>query len=876
MPGYDDFGMTAAIAVVSTAVTAGFAWLGLVAFRDWFRGRGRVRAATAGGLGLLGVVAILQRVSEVLPQGRSILAGATIVAFLGSGYSLLLLRDAFIPLERKVKAAAFVLVCIAALMVIAFNAPVSGVPRLQGLRLAGSLLAVGTWTGCVGEPAVRFWLSSASLPTMQQARLRAVSISYVGIAAVLVVSVVSQHEGSSQEVQLGTGLVALMLVPALYFGFVPPPAVRRLWRAREEKEFRRATSELLLHSAEGSAVVEGGLAWALRLLGADDGLIVDSDGQLLAAHGTSQGSSEDLQALVALDRSKRIARVPGSDHFAVVVPLPSSSGEGAVAVLAGPFTPVFAADDLEVLDAFAATLAAAVDRLSLVRDLRTQTSLYESLLGAISDVGEGFAIVEAGRCLYANEAMCRMSGYSEQELIDLPSLAALVAASERELMVDRIARRAQGEAVTSHYDTILLRKDGGTVDIEVAVQPLDVGGDERRFAVIARDVTERKRAEGELRRSEERWRTLAANVPDLILLCDRDGRIDFLNRTVEGFDGASPPVNLFELVAPGHRDELRTLLGAVFDQGRAASFEVAWQGERKPWYSGRMTPIAWDGVVVGATVIARDVTGFKRTEESLRESEAKFSEAYERERAAAEHLRELDEMKNSFLAAVSHELRTPLTSVLGFAVTLERGGERLSEPDRAELTQRLRVNAEKLHQLLSDLLDLDRLNRGILEPTLRPTNLAALVRRVLAESAAWIEGEITMDLGPVVADVDAPKVERITENLLSNAARHSPPGTPLWISLREQDGGALLTVEDAGPGVPPELRDLVFEPFRQGPGVSEHAPGVGIGLSLVAQFTRLHGGRAWVQDRPGGGASFRVWLPMRHPGPLPGTVAAGS
>jgi signal transduction histidine kinase len=101
------------------------------------------------------------------------------------------------------------------------------------------------------------------------------------------------------------------------------------------------------------------------------------------------------------------------------------------------------------------------------------------------------------------------------------------------------------------------------------------------------------------------------------------------------------------------------------------------------------------------------------------------------------------------------------------------------------------------------------------------------------------------------------------ENLLANAARHTPPEARVWVRARRHERGVLLVVEDDGPGVPPELRDAVFEPFRQAPGPSHHDPGFGIGLTLVARFAQLHGGSAWVEDRPGGGASFRVYLPER-------------
>jgi signal transduction histidine kinase len=113
----------------------------------------------------------------------------------------------------------------------------------------------------------------------------------------------------------------------------------------------------------------------------------------------------------------------------------------------------------------------------------------------------------------------------------------------------------------------------------------------------------------------------------------------------------------------------------------------------------------------------------------------------------------------------------------------------------------------------------------------------------------------------VVAQLDGPKVERIVENLLVNAARHTPPDCGIWVKVSAADGGVLIVVEDQGAGVPEELRETIFEPFRQGPDAPAHSPGVGIGLSLVARFAQLHGGRAWVEDRPGGGASFKVFLP---------------
>src|SRR5262245_38649304 len=235
--------------------------------------------------------------------------------------------------------------------------------------------------------------------------------------------------------------------------------------------------------------------------------------------------------------------------------------------------------------------------------------------------------------------------------------------------------------------------------------------------------------------------------------------------------------------------------------------------------------------------------------------------ALERERLTSEQLRALDRAKTTFLHAISHELRTPLANVLAAARTLERGYGLLTGEEALDLLARLTTNARKLDRILSDLLDLERLSPGAVAVRQDPTELAALVRRMVAECEGLRDRQVELDTPDTLVLADSPKVERIVENLLDNAVRHTAPGSPVWVRIQEEPDGVVLVVEDDGPGIPPELREAIFEPFRRGPQPASSTPGSGIGLSLVAQFAALHGGRAWVQERPGGGASFRVLLP---------------
>ncbi|MEP6842486.1 MAG: ATP-binding protein, partial [Pseudolysinimonas sp.] len=229
------------------------------------------------------------------------------------------------------------------------------------------------------------------------------------------------------------------------------------------------------------------------------------------------------------------------------------------------------------------------------------------------------------------------------------------------------------------------------------------------------------------------------------------------------------------------------------------------------------------------------------------------------EAADAKPLAEADRLRSALLAAVSHDLRRPLAAATAAVSSLRSPDVTLNAADRAELLQTADESLIALGTLVTDLLDVTRLQAGVIGVALAPTSLDDVIGGALDE-LRLPPGDVTLELNPVhQVDADAALLQRAVVNLLGNAIRYSP-GAPPTIATSEFGNSVQLRVIDSGPGIPPEKREDVFVPFQR-LGDLDNSIGVGLGLSLSKGFVEAMGGTLTAEDTPGGGLTMVIELP---------------
>lgn len=349
---------------------------------------------------------------------------------------------------------------------------------------------------------------------------------------------------------------------------------------------------------------------------------------------------------------------------------------------------------------------------------------------------------------------------------------------------------------------------------------------------------------------------LLDELSDAVSLHDAEGVYLYASDTFHELFGWDPDQLVgrdpYELFHPDDLPEIRAAHSATVE-GRARTsvqYRLRCSDGSYRWVetTSRMTP---DGRIVAVT---REIADRRS-----------LLHALDNERLVAERLREVERERQAFLTAIAHRARHPVTALAGFSQLLQSGRVR-DDGSLETIYERLVVNTSQLSQLIEVATRADELSRRANVLQRQPVDLARLVRDVASDfwDTEHVEQTaMTLDLpDQALVFVDRERVDVLVRALLQNAVKHTPVGTRVWVRIEQQADGRLLVVEDDGPGVPDGLKSPIFDRLVHGDlEGSRHDPGLGLGLYLVAQVARAHDGRAWVEDRDGGGASFRVFLP---------------
>lgn len=402
---------------------------------------------------------------------------------------------------------------------------------------------------------------------------------------------------------------------------------------------------------------------------------------------------------------------------------------------------------------------------------------------------------------------------------------------------------------------------------------LDEAGEPVRMAGTIQDVTDRHRSEEALRESERLLASLLGNLPGMAYRCRNDPNwtMEFVSegcvrltgyRVEEIIDNRRVSFN--DLIHPEDRAPVwETVQEAL--RGRrsfvllyrihAASGEEKWVWEQGAGvFSKADELIALEGFIM-------DITARKRAEDDR-------AHLFERERHARAAAEAAVKARDVFLSIASHELKTPLTALLLQAQSLLRALRKgAGAPERlGERLENLERQGERMARLIDELLDVSRITAGLLDLRRDEVDLAALVQETVARHAeAAARDGCAVEVAapaPVSGRWDRSRLEQVIANLLSNALKFGR-GHPVRIEVSADGEGARLTVADEGPGVDPKHRERIFERFERGD-APRRTGGLGLGLFIVREIVRAHGGRIEVAGDPGRGAVFTVTLP---PGP---------
>lgn len=492
---------------------------------------------------------------------------------------------------------------------------------------------------------------------------------------------------------------------------------------------------------------------------------------------------------------------------------------------------------------------------------RRRSQMNQRLLASIVNSSDDAIIAKDlnGIVTSWNKSAERIFGYTAEEMIGRP--IAIIAAPDRRDEMPRILERVRSGERVDHYETVRKAKDGRLINISLTVSPIrDEDGRIVGASKIARDITEQVRTRAELAQERERLRVTLESIGDGVITTDDEARVAYLNPAAETLTGwrnaeaqGKALEEVFRIINEDSRQTVENPATRVLRKGNVVGLANHTLLIRKDGSEISIddsgAPIRIDGgKISGVVLVFRDVSE-RRAAERLMNSQAI-------------ELRRTNDELNQFAYAISHDLREPLRNVTNFSELLVRHYKAEPGSDARTFQTWISEGVERMERLLNDLLAYSQTGAAFEEsPGVVDANDA------LREALDNLNVTIT-ETGAIVASDRLPAVSghrgqlvQVFQNLVSNAIKYRSDATPRIHVGAQKDGREwTFRVSDNGIGISPEHRTIIFGLFKRLHG--RDIPGTGIGLAICSKVVERHGGRIWVDSRPGEGSEFFFSLPI--------------
>lgn len=492
--------------------------------------------------------------------------------------------------------------------------------------------------------------------------------------------------------------------------------------------------------------------------------------------------------------------------------------------------------------------------------------LVEDLVAFVfRDASIGMAVTNnVGRFVVANEAFCKMTGYSAQELLSM-DFATITYSEDRRPNVQLKSDLVSGRARTAVFEKRYVRKDGTLLWVRINLTVLKTSGrpDQVRFLSLSEDITLNKSAEQALKHSELRFRSMIENALDIITIISPDGIILYGSPSVSKILGYTPEemvgVNILEYMPVGDRTTTllalaRVLSGIRRESSAAVRFRHKDGSYRILEAVGQATDPATglNGVVVNARDVTEHYAAQERISEANRQLELTLAMA-----------REATQLKSRFLANMSHEIRTPMNGIIGMAHLLLATS---LDSEQLESATDIVSSAKSLLTIINDILDISKIEAGKLTIECFPfrisdaiRDVACLIAPVAAEKGLLFETEIDDEV-PELVSGDPVRFRQVILNLAGNAVKFTAQGKVRVRVCCDPDQSSrkvTCTITDTGIGIRTEQLVYLFESFRQGDdSTTRRFGGSGLGLCISRELARMMRGDITCESALGEGATF--------------------